>query len=238
MACEISIIIPVFNEAENILPLVDQVATALQKEPRSYELVFVDDTSTDETWRRIQDARGRDRRVTGLRHARNCGQSAALWTGLQATNCPIVATLDGDLQNDPADLPKLLAELAHCDFVCGVRTKRQDTVVRRVSSWVARRARKLALGVDFSDTGCAFRVFKRTALDGVFPFNGWHRFLPLLVHAAGATTREVPINHRPRVAGVSKYGVWNRLGRGVLDLFAMAWYQKRRLKKVAVERLD
>ena len=237
MVCDISIIVPVFEEAGNILPLAEQVAAALRNEPRSYELLFVDDASTDETWKKIQEARARDRRVRGLRHARNCGQSAALWTGLQATASPIVVTLDGDLQNDPADLPGLLGELDRCDFVCGVRTQRRDTFVRRASSWVARRARHFALGVDFSDTGCAFRVFRRTALRGVFPFNGLHRFLPVLVHAGGAPTREVPINHRPRVAGVSKYGVWNRLGRGVADLFAIAWYQRRRLQTVEIEEL-
>jgi dolichol-phosphate mannosyltransferase len=166
-------------------------------------------------------------------HSRNCGQSAALWTGIQATTAPIIATLDADLQNDPADLPKLLEELKSCDFACGVRVARQDNFVRRASSRVARWARKTALGVDFRDTGCALRVFKRTALDGVFPFNGLHRFLPVLVHGGGATARELPVHHRPRVAGVSKYGVWNRLGRGIFDLFALAWYQRRRYPRVS-----
>ncbi len=238
MACEISIVVPVFDEAENILPLVQQIAQALRPEKRSYELIFVDDASRDDTWSKIREARSRDGRIRGLKHARNCGQSAALWTGLQAATGLILATLDGDLQNDPADLPRLLAELVAVDFVCGVRTQRQDSFVRRVSSRVARSARRWVLGVDFSDTGCAFRVFRRTALNGVFPFNGLHRFLPVLVHAGGATTREVAIHHRPRVAGVSKYGIWNRLGRGIHDLLAMAWYQKRRLKPVQVEEMS
>jgi len=179
-------------------------------------LVFVDDDSRDKTWDRIQEARRLDPRVRAVRHARRTGQSAALWTGIQATTGGIIATLDGDLQNDPADLPRLVAELNSVDFVCGVRLNRRDNWLRRVSAAIARRARKAVLGADFRDTGCALRVFKRAALDGVFPFNGWHRFLPILVHRAGATTKEVPVNHRPRVAGVSKYGVWNRLGRGLL----------------------
>ncbi|MSU21915.1 MAG: glycosyltransferase [Pedosphaera sp.] len=237
MACDLSILVPVFNEEDNILPLAEEVAHALRNEVRSYELVFVDDASTDGTWVKIQEARRRDRRVRGLRHKRNCGQSAALWTGLQATVSPIIATMDGDLQNDPADLPKLLKELEEYDFVCGVRTKRKDDFVRRASSNVARKARKLMLGVDFRDTGCAFRVFKRAVLKDVFPFNGLHRFLPVLVHGAGRSTREIPINHRPRVAGVSKYGLWNRLGRGILDLCAMAWYQQRRVSGVSFEEL-
>jgi len=232
VVAEISIVVPVYNEADNILPLAQEVADAMSREARSYELLFVDDASTDETWPRIQEAQRRDRRVRGLKHRQNSGQSAALWTGLQNSSSPIVATLDGDLQNDPADLPRLLAELERVDFVSGKRLSRQDTFVRRASSRIARWARRLILKVDFADTGCAMRAFKRSALEGVFPFNGLHRFLPILVHGNGATTLEVPVNHRRRVAGVSKYGVWNRLGRGIYDLIALGWYQKRRLRPV------
>ena len=229
---EISVIVPVFNEAENIAPLAREILTALSPLNRPFEIVFVDDASTDATWTNLAAERAKDLRVRGLRHARNAGQSAAVWTGLQATTAPILCTLDGDRQNDPADLPRLLAELAACDFACGARVNRQDTFVRRASSSVARAARRFMLGVDFADTGCALRVFKRSSLDGLFPFNGLHRFLPVLVHGGGAKVREIPVNHRPRVAGVSKYGVWNRLGRGVADLFALAWYQRRRLRPV------
>ena len=232
MPVEISIVVPVYNEADNVLPLAREVAAALAQEARGYELVFVDDASTDATWDRIQEAGRLDPRVRGVRHARNAGQSAALWTGVRATAGSIIATLDGDLQNDPADLPGLLTELEQCDFVCGARMRRHDTWLRRVSSRVARRARKLVLKADFIDTGCALRAFRRSALEGVFPFNGWHRFLPILVHGTGAKTREVPVNHRRRVAGVSKYGMWNRLGRGIYDLMGVGWYQKRALRPV------
>jgi len=237
VAFDISIVVPVFNEEENVLPLAREVAEAMRTDTRSYELVFVDDASTDATWARILQAHRKDARVRGVRHGRNAGQSAALWTGLQVTTSPIVATLDGDLQNDPADLPKLLAETEKYEFVCGVRSRRQDNFLRRVSSSVARAARHWVLGVNFLDTGCGLRAFKRSALNGVFPFNGLHRFLPILVHNAGATTREIPINHRPRVAGFSKYGLWDRLGRGIFDLFAMAWYQRRRGGHVPFEEL-
>jgi len=214
-----------------------ETTAAMKTTGRTWDLVFVDDASTDRTWSEIQEARRADARVRGLRHARNSGQSAALWTGIQATASPIVATLDGDLQNDPADLPRLLAELEHYDFVSGMRLKRRDNFVRRASSAVARWARRKALRADFRDTGCAIRVFRRTALNGVFPFNGLHRFLPILVQGGGARTLEIAVNHRPRVAGVSKYGLWNRLGRGIYDLFAMAWYQKRRIKPVEYTEL-
>ena len=238
MAAEISIIVPVFNEADNILPLAQEIFAALSYEPRACELVFVDDASTDATWAQIAAARRTDPRVRGLRHARNAGQSAALWTGIQATTSPILATLDGDRQNDPADLPKLLAALTQADFVCGMRLTRQDNFVRRTSSRIAHWARRTVLHADFHDTGCALRAFKREALTGVFGFNGLHRFLPILVEGGGYTTLEIPVNHRPRVAGVSKYGVWNRLGRGVVDLFAIAWYQKRRWRPVKFTELD
>ena len=231
---ELSIIVPVYNEADNILPLAQEVAAAMKQVPRTYELVFVDDASTDETWLRVQEARRNDACIRGLKHVRNSGQSAALWTGIQNTHSPLIATLDGDLQNDPADLPALLKQLETVDFVCGRRARRRDSAVRRISSRIARSARRLFLQADFADTGCALRVFKRSALEGVFPFNGWHRFLPILVQTAGASTLEVPVNHRPRHAGVSKYGVWNRVWRGLFDLVGVNWYQKRRLRRVEV----
>lgn len=231
---ELSIIVPVYDEADNILPLAREVSEAMKNVGMDYELVLVDDASKDSTWQRIQELRKSNPRVRGIRHVKNAGQSAALWTGILQTSTPVIATLDGDLQNDPADLPKLIAEIQSVDFVCGVRTKRKDSWIRRVSSKVARKARKAALGVDFADTGCAFRVFKRSTLDGLFGFNGLHRFLPVLVHGGGHSTREVPINHRARVAGVSKYGVLNRLGRGIYDLIAIAWFQRRRVHRQSI----
>ena len=237
MPVDISIIVPVFDEEDNVLLLAREIAGALDKEPRTFELVFVDDASRDKTWDRIQEARRLDPRVRGVRLARNSGQSAALWMGIESTAGGIIGTLDGDLQNDPADLPRLFAELNTVDFVSGMRVNRQDNWLRRISSGIARRARKAVLGADFRDTGCALRVFKRPALDGIFPFHGWHRFLPILVQGGGATTKEVPVNHRPRLAGVSKYGVWDRFGRGIFDLIGVRWYQKRRLRRIPMTKL-
>ncbi|MDB6021418.1 MAG: glycosyl transferase group 2 family protein [Pedosphaera sp.] len=234
MQPQISIIVPLFNEEDNVAPLARQVLAAFQNEPRPLELVLVDDASTDGTWKQIIAAHQADPRVRGLRHARNSGQSAALWTGFRGSCAPIIMTLDGDLQNDPADLPRLLAGLEKYDVVCGMRTARQDNFLRRTSSKIARAARKAILGVDFRDTGCALRVFKRTALDRLFAFNGFHRFMPVLAHSTGSRVCEIPVNHRPRVAGVSKYGIWNRLGRGIVDLFAIAWYQKRQIPAIKV----
>ena len=238
MESNLAIIVPVFNEQDNVLPMLREVAAALTNAPRPWELVFVDDGSTDATWARIAEARREDPRIRGLRHPRNAGQSAAIWTGIQHTTTPLLATLDGDLQNDPAELPRLLALLDDADFVGGDRTaNRRDAWLRRVSSAVARLARRTALGYDFRDTGCALRVFRRAALAGLPGFNGLHRFLPILVAGGGFRTREVPVNHRPRVAGLSKYGIWNRVWRGLYDLVGVAWFQRRRLKVVAVEEL-
>jgi len=235
---ELAIVIPVYNEQENVLPLAAEVAAALAHQPRRWELVFVDDVSTDATWQRIEAAHQQDPRVRGLRHPRNAGQSAAVWTGVRHTASPLIATLDGDRQNDPAELPRLLELLEGADFVCGRREQRQDSWLRRVSSRIARWVRTRALGSEFQDTGCALRVFRRETLDGVPGFNGLHRFLPILVAGAGFRTREVPVRHRPRTAGTSKYGVWNRLGRGLFDLVGVAWYQRRRLPTLAVTRTD
>lgn len=232
----ISIIVPVFEEADNVQPMAHEVAAAFAAVPNDWELVFVDDGSRDATWAKITEAARANPRVRGVRHTRNAGQSAALWTGIQQSNRPLIATLDGDLQNDPADLPRLLQELETCDFACGWRANRQDSWLRKVSSRLARWARSTALNAEFRDTGCALRVFRRAALDGVFGFNGLHRFLPILVAGGGFRVREIPVNHRARVAGVSKYGVWNRLGRGLYDLVAITWYQRRRFKAVPLER--
>jgi dolichol-phosphate mannosyltransferase len=232
MPPDISIIIPLFNEVDNVAPLASQVLAAMRDEKRPFELVLVDDASTDGTWEKIKAEHQADARVRGLRHTRNAGQSAALWTGFRGSRSPIIVTLDGDLQNDPADIPRLLAGLDQHDVVCGMRVKRQDNSLRRISSKIARAARKSVLGVDFRDTGCGLRAFKRPVLDSVFAFNGFHRFMPVLAHSAGARVIEIPVNHRQRVAGKSKYGVWNRLGRGIVDLFAVSWYQKRQIPPV------
>jgi len=234
VSADISIIIPVYNEEENILALTREVIGAMKGSPGSYEIVFVDDCSTDGTWDRVQQAHQEESRVRGLRHSRNCGQSAALWTGFEATSSPVIATLDGDLQNDAADLPRMIKQLEGVDFISGCRAKRADNWIRRISSKIARVARRAALKVDVRDSGCAIRVFRRATLSAAFPFNGLHRFLPILVASAGFKTLEVPVNHRARTAGVSKYGIGNRLWRGIFDLFAVKWFQKRRLPNVEV----
>jgi dolichol-phosphate mannosyltransferase len=218
MNAETSVVVPLYNEARNVAPLVQKIFAAFREEQRPLELILVDDRSTDETWEEILKARRADSRIRALRHERQSGQSAALWTGFQASRGEVIATLDGDLQNDPADLPQMLARLESCDMVCGVRVGRKDTVVRRLSSVIARCARRVVLGVDFRDSGCNLRVFKRSVLKLLPAFDGLHRFVPILAHGGGAIVREMPVTHHARVAGLSKYGIGNRLGRGITTL--------------------
>jgi dolichol-phosphate mannosyltransferase len=226
---QISVVVPLHNESANVQPLVQSILKAFSPGTR-LELLLVDDCSTDDTWQQLQLAQQAHPEVRPLRHAVNQGQSAALFSGFRASLAPIIATLDGDLQNDPADLPRMLAELENCDMVCGVRVDRADTVLRRLSSRVAAWARAFVLRVNFADTGCNLRVFKRCVLQTLPAFKGVHRFMPILAHGAGAVVKQVPVSHHPRRAGVSKYGVWNRLGCGILDLIMVGLFIRRQLR--------
>ena len=231
---ELTVVIPIRNEAPSLEDLHRELAATLDAWGRPYEVIVVDDGSTDESFEILARLQAIDSHVRVIRLRRNFGQTAAFAAGFEYARGRYIATLDGDLQNDPADLPRLFAELENVDFVCGWRVIRRDNWLRRISSGIARRARKIVLGADFRDTGCALRAFRRAALDGVFPFNGWHRFLPILVQDHGTAIKEIPVHHRPRAAGVSKYGVWNRLGRGIYDLIGVRWYRKRRLRSVPI----
>jgi dolichol-phosphate mannosyltransferase len=238
MEPEISVVVPLRNEGANVLPLTERIFAALGKVSGGVELILVDDASSDDTWQQILQARQVHPRLRAFRHSQNRGQSAALWTGFRASHGRIVATLDGDLQNDPAELPCMLALLADCDMVCGVRTKRADNWLRRISSSIARCARKMVLGVDFADTGCNLRVFKRGVLDTLPAFDGIHRFMPVFVHNVGLMVKEVPVSHHPRNAGRSNYGISNRLGRGIRDLIMVRWFLKRQIDRMRFESKD
>jgi dolichol-phosphate mannosyltransferase len=232
---EISVIAPLRNESGNVELLAKRIFAALETTGRVFELILVDDESSDDTWARVKAICQADSRVKGIRHLRNGGQSAALSTGFRASRGRIIATLDGDLQNDPADFPRMLEELKGCDMVCGWRTKRADNFRRRMSSSIARKGRKWMLGVDFADTGCNLRVFKREILETLPIFNGVHRFMPVLAHHAGAVVKEIPVLHHPRVSGRSNYGIGNRLLRGIRDLIMVRWYLRRQIPKLPTE---
>jgi dolichol-phosphate mannosyltransferase len=235
MEPEISVVVPLRNESANVLPLTKRIFAALERLPGGVELILVDDASSDDSWQQILRARQTFPGLRAVRHSQNLGQSAALWTGFRASHGKILATLDGDLQNDPSDLPRMLALLADCDMVCGVRTRRADNWLRRVSSSIARSARRSVLGMDFADTGCNLRVFKRAVLEVLPAFDGVHRFMPVFIHNVGLVVKEVPVIHHPRTAGRSNYGISNRLGRGIRDLIMVRWYLKRQIGRVPLE---
>ena len=201
-------------------------------------MIWVDDGSTDGGPAVLAAMAAQDPRVRVVRIERNSGLSAALDAGFTHARAPVLATLDGDLQNDPADIPRLLSELGDCDVVCGVRTKRRDDWLRRVSSRIANGIRNKLSGETISDAGCCYRAFKRECIADVKFFNGGHRFLPTLIKMEGFTVIEVPISHHPRAAGQAHYGVWNRLFKSFYDLLAVRWMKKRFLRFKVVERLN
>lgn len=220
----VSVVVPVYNEEENVPILQAECAAAL--EGLDYEIIFVDDGSTDATRSRI--ARGP--RIRVLAFGKNAGQSAAMYEGVHATRGATVVLIDGDLQNDPADIRKLLREIeAGADLVCGYRAKRKDTRVKRLTSQIANFVRGRFTKDGVRDTGCTLKALRRECVEALVPFKGMHRFIPALVKSAGYKLVEVPVNHRPRKFGVSKYGLGNRAIRATIDMFGVRWLLSRQL---------
>jgi glycosyltransferase involved in cell wall biosynthesis len=227
---QLSAVVPAYNEVESLPPLLAELRAALESTARTWELVLVDDGSTDGSGEVLRAEAARDPRLVLVRFEKNAGQSAALAAGLARARGAVVVTLDADLQNDPADIPALLAALAGADVVSGVRAKRHDSWVRRVSSRVANATRRAVLGDSITDIGCSLKAYRREALEGLPMFLGVHRFLPALCGFRGARVVEVPVRHRPRTRGVSKYGMGNRLWRGIHDLVGVSWLKVRLLR--------
>jgi dolichol-phosphate mannosyltransferase len=228
---DLSVVIPVKNEAENIAPLAGEIRAALDGLVE-YEILFVDDGSNDATGAEVSRLAARMPQVRLLHHARNCGQSAAIRTGVRAARAACIATLDGDGQNDPADIPALwrLARQAPANpplMIAGYRERRQDSWSKRLASGVANAVRGRLLRDRTPDTGCGLKLFPRSLFLDLPYFDHMHRFLPALVLREGGVVRSVPVNHRPRRQGVSKYGVLDRLGVGIVDLFGVMWLQRR-----------
>ena len=220
----VSVIVPLFNEEENISILQSELRAAL--DGLDYEIVFVDDGSVDCTVERIETTPN----VRLVRFERNTGQSAALYAGLQAARGANAVLIDGDLQNDPADIPRLLAEIARgADLVCGYRINRQDTLVKRLTSRIANAVRSRFTKDGVRDTGCTLKAIRRECISALVPFKGMHRFIPALIKGAGYRVVEIPVNHRPRRFGQSKYGLGNRALRATIDMFGVRWLLSRRL---------
>ncbi len=239
---ELSVVVPVLNEVENVESLVKEIGEALDGDAR-YEIVYVDDGSTDGTLERLAALQQRlpAGRLRVLRHERNYGQSAALHTGVEAARAPWIVTLDGDGQNDPADIPKLLAlrddpdAPADLRLVSSLRRKRRDSWLRRVSSRVANGVRQRLLHDRTSDSATGFKLFPRDAFLALPYFDHMHRFIPALIQRGGGAMLTVEVGHRPRRHGESKYGVGNRLWVGIVDLLGVMWLQRRFVAPAARE---
>jgi dolichol-phosphate mannosyltransferase len=221
----VSVVVPVFNEEENIPTMQTELRQALVG--IDHEILFVDDGSSDGTVERIE----RRPEIRILRFAKNTGQSAAMYAGLNAARGATVVLIDGDLQNDPADIPRLLAEIARgADLVCGYRAQRKDTVVKRITSRVANFVRSRFTKDGVRDTGCSLKAMRRECVSALLPFKGMHRFIPALVKGAGYRLVEIPVNHRPRRFGLSKYGLGNRAIRATVDMFGVRWLLSRQVR--------
>ena len=237
---DLSVVIPVKNEQDNILPLLGEIHAALDGR-YDYEVIYVDDGSDDATPRVLDEARARYPRLRVLRHAQSYGQSTAVRSGVMAAHADWIATLDGDGQNDPADIPRLMAAMQSPDrppelkLIAGWRKNRRDTWLKRISSKVANAVRSTLLKDNTPDTGCGLKLFERKLFLELPYFDHMHRFLPALVQRAGAQVRSVEVHHRHRERGVSNYGLHNRLWVGIVDLFGVGWLQRRAKRPVVSE---
>ncbi len=235
-----SVVVPVRNEAENIASLIAEI-NAVMAENRPYEIVYVDDGSDDGTPEVLNRQAGACPALRIVRHHVRSGQSAAIATGVASARGAVIITLDGDGQNDPADIPNLLAEFLKAKdqdmlLITGLRAKRRDSWLKRASSRVANTVRATVLGDGTPDTGCGLKVFTRRAFLGMPRFNHMHRFLPALMQIGGGRVVSVPVNHRPRAHGSTNYGVFDRLGVGIVDLIGVMWLKRRGLPAPAGEQ--
>jgi len=223
----LSIVIPVYNEQDNLAPLLDELAAVVHRLEPHFEIICVDDASTDDSFSVLQNLKRKYPQLRVIRHTANWGESAGQATGFAHARGRWILTMDADQQNDPADIPALLEASRDVDAVCGIRRRREDDWVKRLSSRIANEFRNRVTGDVIADAGCTFRLLKKEALREIPVFNGMHRFLPTLLRLQGFKVVEVPVNHRPRTRGESKYGVGNRMFRGLLDCFAILWWRKR-----------
>jgi dolichol-phosphate mannosyltransferase len=234
---QLSVVVPVFNERDNIPPLIAEIVAALRGRI-DFEIVYVDDCSTDDSLAVLEAEKAKHPELRVLKHVTQSGQSTAVWNGVRAARAPWIATLDGDGQNDPADIPKLLEAREEAPenvrLFAGWRTTRRDSFNKRISSKIANAVRSRMLRDATPDTGCGLKLFERETFLRLPYFDHMHRYLPALIKRAGFESRSVPVNHRPRTRGTSKYGMLDRLWVGVADLRGVAWLM-RRAKVTAVE---
>jgi len=225
MTPQVSVVVPVYNEAENVSELQRELASALKE--ISHEILFVDDGSQDRTVDQIN----RTSSVRVLEFEKNAGQSAAIYAGLMAARGHILVLIDGDLQNDPNDIPRLLAEIDKgADLVCGYRANRKDTWFKRMQSQIANSVRSRFTKDGVRDTGCTLKAMRRECVEALVPFHGMHRFIPALIKGFGYKITEIPVNHRARLHGFSKYSFGNRALHATIDMFGVRWLLGRQIK--------
>ena len=224
-APEVSVVIPVCNEEENVGPLAREIVAAL--DGRIFEILFIDDGSTDGTAAALRALQSDIPQLRVLSHSFRAGQSAAVCSGVRHARAEWIATLDGDGQNDPADIPALFAERGNAELVMGNRVQRRDTWLRHAQSRVANGVRGWLLGDGTPDTGCGIKVMHRETFMDLPRFDHMHRFLPALFLRAGKRVVSVPVKHRPRERGTSKYGLFDRLWVGIVDIFGVMWLRRR-----------
>ncbi len=225
---DLSIVVPVFNEQDNLRKLMQEIAAALDPQPIDYEVVFVDDGSTDESLAVLKELAASYSRLRYISFEENRGQSAAFCAGFDEALAPRVATMDADLQNDPADLPAMLRLYDQGnEMVIGWRVKRKDVWIKRIGSKVANAIRNRLTRESVRDTGCSLKIMDKDMVCRIPRFNGMHRFLPTLMKMQGARVAEIKVNHRPRHEGESKYGTWDRAVAGAYDLIGVRWLQGR-----------
>jgi dolichol-phosphate mannosyltransferase len=225
----VSVVIPIHNEVESLPLLWEELVGVLDGLGRLAEIVFVDDGSTDGSDKVIRGLVESRRGASSVHLPRRAGLSAAFHAGYRAARGAVIVTLDGDLQSDPRDIPALLAGLTAADAAVGRRQRRHDTVTKRISSLIANAIRRRALGDHFRDSACSLRAMSRRCLSALPPYDGMHRFVPVLLEMAGFDVVEVPVTHRPRRFGVSKFGIRNRAWRAFVDLLAVRWMRSRRI---------
>jgi dolichol-phosphate mannosyltransferase len=234
---DISVVVPVYNEEENLPVLIPQIAEVLGPLGKTYEMIFVDDGSQDHSRHLLKEMALQFPQIRILGFKRNCGETAAGAAGIKEARGGIVITIDADLQNDPKDIPRMLDYLKEYDMVTGWRQKREDSWVKRITSRIANGIRNSLSGEEIQDSGCTFRAYKRECLQDIKLYKGMHRFIPTLVKMEGYRVIEMPIAHHPRKFGVSKYTTWNRMWRAFVDLLAVKWMKSRHIHYEIEERI-
>ena len=229
-APELSVVIPVYNEVESLPLLVPAVVDTMEKIGRPYEVLLIDDGSRDGSFAKMVELKAACTHLRCIKFRKNCGQTAAMWAGFREARGGIVITIDADLQNDPADIPKLLAKMPEHDAVVGWRAKRNDPAWRLIQSRIANWIRNKLSGEQIADTGCSLKAYKRECVQKLKLYKGLHRFLPTLIKMEGYKVTEVVVSHRPREHGESKYGIGNRAIPALKDLLAVRWMKKRHIR--------